>query len=114
MDWTQIIMALSVSLVAYFVGFNRGVRFCIDKLQELDEDQDPEDQNRVVSCRAELVGGTMYLYDESDGGEKFLAQGTDLAQLTEHVIARVGSATVQIVNARDPEKAWFKQFGKDT
>lgn len=120
MEWTQVMWLVTVAAAAYYIGFARGIFYAIRRARELMEELDIEEEEQeqakpVVPCRAELIGDVMYLYQQKEGSERFLAQGTDLEQLVDHVKARVGEAKVEVaLFSGEAERAWFKQFGKGT
>ncbi len=127
MEWTQILWLVTAAIVGYNLGFARGVFYAIRRareLRELMEQLDLEEEElakqtvlpmakQVVTCRAELVGDVMYLYQQKEDSEQFLAQGADLKQLSSHVKFRVGDVEIQVDGTKESERAWFKQFGKD-
>lgn len=116
MEWTQILWLVTAAIVGYNLGFARGVFYAIRRARELMEQLDLEEEElakQVVTCRAELVGDVMYLYQQQEDSERFLAQGADLKQLISHVKSRVGDVEIQVAGTKESERAWFKQFGKD-
>ena len=114
MEWIQVLCLMAVIAASYYVGFARGVFFSLRRVKELlDEQETPQqEQQPVAMCRAELIGDVMYLYQQKEGTERFLAQGSDLEQLIDNVKARMGEIDIQVKDANDAERAWFKQFGK--
>jgi hypothetical protein len=117
-EWTQVLCLMAVMAASYYVGFARGVFFALRRAKELIEELEIEqntpqqEQQRVALCRAELIGDVMYLYQQKEGTERFLAQGSNLEQLIDNVKARMGEIDIQVKDANDAERAWFKQFGK--
>lgn len=114
MEWIQVLCLMAVMAASYYVGFARGVFVALRRVKELlDEPETPQqEQQQVAMCRAELIGDVMYLYQQKEGTERFLAQGSDLVQLIDNVKARMGEIDIQVKDANDAERAWFKQFGK--
>ena len=116
MDLTSLVILACVIVVSYMVGYNAGIQSCIILLQEFlkGSTDNPKSVDERL-CRAEMQDDVVYLYDITDGGDQFLAQGKSAKEILNNLDRRFGvnGHHFLVIDGEESVKNILRQWAKE-
>nr|NDG05953.1 hypothetical protein [Oxalobacteraceae bacterium] len=93
-DMSLVVWLLCAWVLGFGLGYLRGINAVVHMMRELEAQAAASGELQV---RADLLQGCIYLYDITNGGERFLVQGATVEELLHKVETQFGDLHFRVV-----------------
>jgi hypothetical protein len=94
-DMSLVVCLLCAWALGFGLGYLRGVNAVVQMMHELEAAKAAA--RGELQVRADLLQGCIYLYDITNGGERFLVQGATVEELLHKVETQFGDLHFRVV-----------------